>query len=96
MALWKNTWDNNFYRGINSRWVDPETKQMFEVQFHTPSSYYAKEELNHKLYERARNPMTGRLEGRECNDLQATTTTLIPVPDGATELHFEPDDEEVK
>ena len=31
----RNSWDNDEYKGINSRWRDPASGQLFEVQFHT-------------------------------------------------------------
>ena len=34
------------YRGMNTRWVTPEGDR-FELQFHTPESFFAKESLTH-------------------------------------------------
>ena len=49
----KNLWDSEQYKGINSQWHRPETGLRFEVQFHTPESFEAKE-LTHGAYERIR------------------------------------------
>lgn len=49
---WKNYWDGEFYRGINSNWVTPDGLT-FEVQFHTSMSFATKE-AQHVLYEAAR------------------------------------------
>ncbi|HEX4658148.1 MAG TPA: hypothetical protein VH307_12245, partial [Streptosporangiaceae bacterium] len=58
MVYSKNHWrDDPEYKGINTRWVTPEGHR-FEVQFHTRESYYAKQELTHRSYERIRNPLT--------------------------------------
>lgn len=53
-----NTWDSPDYKGINTRWSTPEGP-LFEVQFHTPDSFAAKQET-HELYEKIRDPQTPR------------------------------------
>ena len=50
----RNTWTSDQYKGINSRWLEPESGVIFEVQFHTQASLEAKE-LTHKAYERIRS-----------------------------------------
>jgi hypothetical protein len=35
----RNSWEDDQYKGINSQWIDPESGQRFEVQFHTRISY---------------------------------------------------------
>ena len=47
----KNYWSDDQYRGINSTWIEPDTGQRFEVQFHTRISFEAKQ-LTHTAYER--------------------------------------------
>ena len=39
----KNSWSKEEYQGINSQWIDPDTGQRFEVQFHTRISFEAKQ-----------------------------------------------------
>lgn len=55
----KNFWSRNLgvddYKGINSVWRDPTTGQTFEMQWHTPASFEAKEAA-HQYYEAARVP----------------------------------------
>lgn len=43
----KNSWADPEYKGINTRWVTPDG-QRFEVQFHTPESFHAKNEYYSK------------------------------------------------
>jgi hypothetical protein len=50
---WRSSWGGEGYQGINSTWRDPATGQVFEIQFHTPQSWYAKESTHH-LYEERR------------------------------------------
>ena len=49
----KNSWSEEQYKGINSQWIDPDSGQRFEVQFHTRISFEAKQ-LTHDAYERLR------------------------------------------
>src|SRR6202043_2086290 len=50
----RNSWTNEQYRGINSRWIDPVSGQRFELQFHTRISFEAKQ-ITHGAYERLRS-----------------------------------------
>ena len=55
MTYSKNHWmDDPQYKGVNSRWETPDGGR-FELQFHTPDSFYAKEELTHPSYDRLRS-----------------------------------------
>jgi hypothetical protein len=86
MIYSKNHWrDDPEYKGINTRWVTPEG-QMFEVQFHTPESYHAKQEVTHGSYERLRSPLTGDDERRELRSFQREVCWWVSVPDGATAI----------
>jgi hypothetical protein len=82
----KNHWrDDPEYKGINTRWVTPEG-QRFEVQFHTPESYHAKQEVTHSTYERLRSPLTQDDERMELRSFQREVCRWISVPDGATAI----------
>jgi hypothetical protein len=77
----RNSWDSPDYKGVNTRWLSPEG-QVFEVQFHTPESYQAKQ-LTHTAYERLR---TGPAPGAERPGLEAfqqNVSAHIPTPQGA-------------
>lgn len=83
MYLSNNSWSGQEYKGINTRWMTQEG-QRFEVQFHTPESFHAKQYITHEAYERIRNPMTSRRELRELHAFQRTVSSQIEIPDGAT------------
>lgn len=85
----RNSWDQEHYKGINTRWRQPETSQIFEVQFHTQTSYEAKQ-LTHAAYERIRSPGTTDAELDELQDLQRELCARIPVPVGAPEIEDYP------
>jgi len=77
----RNSWDNSQYKGLNTRWRTPEG-QLFEIQFHTPESFEAKQ-LTHKAYERIRSPMTSDQEREELYNYQAEVSSNVPAPSGA-------------
>jgi hypothetical protein len=58
---------------------------VFEVQFHTDSSYEAKQ-LTHVAYERLRDPNTTRPEKRELETLQRNVTECVSIPRGALDI----------
>lgn len=92
----QNTWEDPVYKGVNSAWEHQETKERFELQFHTPESFEAKSE-NHELYELARSgefekyntkedPTRG-VEYKEASDLlQHERYENVRIPPGVEEL----------
>jgi hypothetical protein len=85
LAGFRNSWANNEYKGINSRWRVPESGQSFEVQFHTQASFEAKQET-HAAYERLRTLPPDHQEVRELRAYQREVSAKIPIPPGAHEL----------
>jgi hypothetical protein len=81
----KNWWTNSEYKGINTRWVTAEGHR-FEVQFHTPESFHAKQDVSHEAYERLRNTLTSKPERRELHLFQQEVSSWIQVPDSATDI----------
>jgi hypothetical protein len=81
----QNHWTDAEYKGINTRWVKAEG-QRFEVQFHTPDSFHAKNEVTHTAYERIRDPATSRAELREWHEFQRQVCELIEIPERATDI----------
>jgi hypothetical protein len=82
LLLSRNSWDSPDYKGVNTRWLGPDG-QVFEVQFHTPESYQAKQ-LTHTAYERLRTENAPGAERPELEAFQQEVSVRIPVPDGAT------------
>lgn len=78
----RNSWGHEEYKGINSRWRVPENGQLFEVQFHTETSYEAKQ-LTHPAYERLRVQPTSKAERDELEAFQRRVNVFVPVPHGA-------------
>jgi len=84
----KNSWSEEQYKGINSQWIEPETGQRVEVQFHTRISFEAKQ-LTHKAYERIRTPQADKVDKFEQMVLEAfqrKVTAEVRVPPGATDI----------
>jgi hypothetical protein len=85
----RNTWESDQYKGINSRWREPESGVTFEVQFHTRASREAKE-LTHKAYERIRSITDQTPEAdqeiSELKEFQRRVNSMIPIPPGIADL----------
>jgi len=81
----RNSWAHEEYKGINSRWRDPESGQLFEVQFHTQASFEAKQET-HWAYEKLRDPATSKAEQEAMSAYQRKVCVRIPIPPRATDI----------
>jgi hypothetical protein len=81
----KNSWSGEEYKGINSQWIEPDTGQRFEVQFHTGISFEAKQ-LTHDAYEQLRTKQADKFEQMVLGAFQAKVSAEVPVPPGATDI----------
>ena len=77
----KKSWTDDQYKGINSQWHRPGAELRFEVQFHTPESYEAKQ-LTHWAYERLRGSRAGPAERQELEAYQSGINAMIVAPPG--------------
>ena len=81
-----NYWSDDKYKGINSQWIDPDSGQRFEVQFHTRISFEAKQ-LTHGAYERLRSePKPDEFEQMVLEAFEKKVTAEVPVPPGAADI----------
>ena len=78
----KNSWSDEQYKGINSQWIEPDSGQRFEVQFHTRISFEAKQ-LTHLAYERLRSHQADAFEELVLEAFQKKVTAEVPIPRGA-------------
>jgi hypothetical protein len=85
----KNSWPKEQYKGVNSQWIEPDTGQRFEVQFHTRISYEAKQ-LTHDAYERLRTHQPDKFEQMVLEAFQRKVSSDVPVPPGATDIPNHP------
>jgi hypothetical protein len=83
-ARW-NGWESREYKGINSRWRDPAHDLVFEVQFHTASSWDVWEQA-HDSYKQITDPRTSPLERMQLRADHAEKSAAIPVPPGCTAI----------
>jgi hypothetical protein len=81
----RNSWSEDQYKGINSQWIEPDSGQRIEVQFHTRISFEAKQ-LTHKAYERIRTHQADEFEKMVLKAFQAKVSGEIPVPPGAADI----------
>jgi len=85
LDILKNSWSSDQYKGINSQWIEPETGQRFEVQFHTRISFEAKQ-ITHDAYERQRTLKADKFEGMVLEAFQKKVSAEVPIPPGATDI----------
>lgn len=84
----KNFWaKHEGYVGINSTWRDGSGR-LFEVQFHTPGSFYVKDVLTHGWYEEWRLPGTDAARKAELEQLQNDAFAEVPHPPGADDIRW--------
>ncbi|MBU2668858.1 hypothetical protein KOI35_35645 [Actinoplanes bogorensis] len=93
LVKWKNTWvppKGMNYKGINSTWRDPQTGQLFEVQFHTPDSFWVNK-AEHIYYEIGRLSDDAVGYGLPATEARGISTGLwdtVKPPVGAPDLDF--------
>jgi hypothetical protein len=85
----KNSWSKEQYKGVNSQWIDPDTGQRFEVQFHTRISFEAKQ-LTHDAYKRLRTHQADKFEELVLEAFQKKVAADVPVPPGAADIPNHP------
>jgi hypothetical protein len=97
LRIRRPSWDEEDYRGVNSRWCDTGSGVMFEAQFHTPESWEAKQKT-HDIYEKLCDTRTTPKEREQLEEQQRLIVSATPVPPGAeTITHYvkgQPDNRE--
>jgi hypothetical protein len=81
----RNTWTDPEYKGINSRWHDPDHNVLFEVQFHTMASWDAKQRT-HEVYERISDTRVTPQERARLREAQREISGTVPLPPRCTEI----------
>jgi len=87
LRLRKPSWDADDYRGVNTRWWDPEGNVLFEVQFHTPESWEAKQRT-HDIYEKLCDTRITAAERKQLEEEQGRIVASIPVPFSADNITY--------
>jgi hypothetical protein len=75
---------------VNSQWIEPGSGQRFEVQFHTQTSFEAKQ-LTHDAYERLRTHQADKFEQMVLEAFEAKVAAEVPVPHGAADIPDQPE-----
>jgi len=83
-ARW-NGWESREYKGINSRWRDPAHDLVFEVQFHTASSWDVWQQAQGS-YQKIIDPRTPPAERMQLRAVHAEKSAVISVPPGSTAI----------
>jgi hypothetical protein len=74
----KPSWGSGPYKGVNSRWSDPNSGRLFEVQYHTPESWEAKQSIE--------NPEVSESDKATARKHQQDFSAAVPIPEGAAEI----------
>jgi hypothetical protein len=81
-----NSWNRDIpYKGVNTRWLDPETGLRFEVQFHTAESWHVKDDT-HDAYEHENNMTLDPSVRESWHEYQDEYFRTIPTPPGAERI----------
>lgn len=87
VVKFKNTWDNDIYKGINTN-IKAPSGIVFELQLHTPDSFEVKEN-NHRYYEIARSEDATEEEVAEATRIMRENCANLEIPAGALEFRWE-------
>jgi hypothetical protein len=85
LDILKNSWSSDHYKGVNSQWIEPDSGQRFELQFHTRISFEAKQ-ITHGAYERLRTHQADVFEELVLEAFQGKVTAAVPIPHGAVDI----------
>jgi hypothetical protein len=77
-----NTWGSDEYKGVNTRWRDPDSNILFEVQVHTYESLDAKERT-HWAYEKVNDIRTTVEELENLRAYQREISAQVSLPHGS-------------
>jgi hypothetical protein len=92
LQLRKPSWEDTGYKGVNSRWQDSSGHVQFEVQFHTPESWDAKQ-ASHDLYEKMADPRTTPSQRSLLEEAQRRISARVTIPEGAAGIaHYRAED----
>jgi hypothetical protein len=75
----KNNWGDAEYKGVNTRWRDPTSGLLFEVQLHTYKSWDAKQQT-HDAYEKINDIRIPVGEVERQRQHQREVSSQIPMP----------------
>jgi hypothetical protein len=78
-------WDREEYKGISSRWLDPVDGFSFEVQWHTPESWSARQQT-HAAAAKIADPATSLDEVEQLRAFQRAVSAQIPIPADALQI----------
>jgi hypothetical protein len=81
----RNSWSSEEYKGINTRWFDPASEKLFEIQFHTQESWEAKQRTHH-AYEKMKDPRTPPAEVMWLGEFQKRISEAVAIPPRASDI----------
>jgi hypothetical protein len=85
LGVRKNIWDNDEYKGVNTRWRDHESGCRFEIQFHTHESWQVKQ-ATHSAYNRIHDIRTSTAERESLRTYQREISSSLTLPPGCENI----------
>jgi YD repeat-containing protein len=86
LTVLRNTFkDGQPYKGINTTYLTPEG-EMFELQFHTPTSFKMKDVINHPLYEQQRVLPRTDPAWTDLRNQMIENSASVPIPPAASSI----------
>ena len=83
-----NSWHNPYYKGLNTSLKTPDGT-VFELQFHTPTSFITKDCDGHLFYEIRRNEYVQASDKDLAKEIQRLQSSQIPIPKNVIGFDFE-------
>jgi hypothetical protein len=81
----KPMWHSEVCKGVNSQWRDPDRGTRFEIQFHTPESWAARQRTQ-EWYRQLTDPATPPADRRRLDELHKEIAGAVPIPPGALQM----------
>ncbi len=81
----KPMWHSEVCKGVTSQWRDPDSGARFEVQFHTPESWAARQRAQ-DWYRQLTDPATTPADRRRLDELHREAAAAVPIPPGALQM----------
>jgi hypothetical protein len=81
----RNSWSSEEYKGVNTRWLDPASEKLFEIQFHTQDSWEAKQQT-HNAYEKMKDPRRPPAEVMWLREFQKHISQAVAIPPKASDI----------
>jgi hypothetical protein len=85
LGVIKNNWENEEFKGVNTRWLDEVSGKRFEVQYHTEESWQAKQ-TTHDAYRKINDLSVPTAEKERMHAYQREVSASVVLPPNWSEI----------